>query len=94
MQLSNKITTAFVYQLKCGKYFKNHNKGSWSVSLNGVSKRDITTNSLQNATHFKERGDDNPPYLASFMLGGKWLKINIKTIIEVEEEDDGNKNND
>ncbi|CAL9990357.1 hypothetical protein VPHD81_0101 [Vibrio phage D81] len=74
--------TVWVYRTKCGKFYKNHTKGSWAVSMNGVSKKDITVGNLSGATKFTEM-PDTVPYCHPSMHGGRYIQIKITTKYEV-----------
>ena len=65
----------FVFKLSCGnRYYKYHGKGSWAVSLHGVSKKDISTGLIEKASRFQEPMDE-PPYMSSHLRGGKWVEV-------------------
>ncbi|CAM0092500.1 hypothetical protein VPHK45_0035 [Vibrio phage K45] len=78
---STKVTRVWVYKLKNGKYYKQHGKGSWALSLNGVRTKDITTN-LANAAQFAAPMDTEP-YFHPSMRGGQWLQVECKTTMEI-----------
>ncbi|AUR95312.1 hypothetical protein NVP1205O_37 [Vibrio phage 1.205.O._10N.222.51.A7] len=74
--------------MKDGTFFKRHDKGSWAVSLNGVSRKDITTSDIVSATAFTEQHYDlyegEPPYMHNALRGGKWVKVSESVRIESE----------
>lgn len=81
MPQSIKKEVVWVYKMAHGKYYKQHNKGSWAVSLNGVRTKDISSN-LANATRFSKKLD-TVPYCHPSMIGGQWLQVEITTTIEI-----------
>lgn len=74
--------TVWVYKTKSGDFYKNHGKGSWAVRYDAIKRKDITTESIANATQFRIPCDSSP-YLHRCMEGGKWVQIEITTSYEV-----------
>ncbi|AUR86359.1 hypothetical protein NVP1084O_152 [Vibrio phage 1.084.O._10N.261.49.F5] len=72
----------YVYKTKKGTYYKNHNQGSWSVSLNGVSPKAIQTSKLSEATRFTQPFEGSP-YDHPVMRNGVWKRIDC--VVKLEE---------
>lgn len=80
---SQKSVNVWVYMTEKRQFYKYHDMGSWAVSLNGVSAKNITTNDIEKATQFKERPDFEYPYFHPAMVGGKWVELKITTTMEI-----------
>lgn len=79
-----KTESFYVYQLKDGTFYKRGNRGSFSLANKPYTRKELTTKQIAFAERFTELNphvlaENIRPYDASFMTGGKWVKVTATT---------------
>ncbi|QBQ71152.1 hypothetical protein S0112_020 [Shewanella phage S0112] len=97
MSTHTRTETALVFQAANGKFYRNHDKGSWAVSLNGIKDSDILVDTVDQATFFPWNKwthqytqfvpKNIPPYLHRCLEGGEWKEVTREIVYTIKEVD-------